>query len=130
MDSNLFFKKKKFKVKKLFPKIKINQDFYIDSVKPLHLAKKKDITFFDSIKYKDLAVSTSASYCITNKKLEKFLPSKINCIIVENVLLELAKVLKMIYPDQSQTRRVGLCVYPECDWRLAVLGRELVLAAR
>ncbi len=41
MDSNLFFKKKKFKVKKLFPKIKINQDFDVNSIKPLHLAKKK-----------------------------------------------------------------------------------------
>ena len=46
MDSNLFFKKNKLKVKKLFPKIKINQDFYIDSVKPLHLAKKKRYHFF------------------------------------------------------------------------------------
>ena len=41
MDSNLFFKKNKFKVKKLFPKIKINQDFHVNSIKPLHLAKKR-----------------------------------------------------------------------------------------
>ena len=45
MDSNLFFKKNKFKVKKLFPNVKINKDFIVDSVKPLHLAKKQDITF-------------------------------------------------------------------------------------
>ena len=45
MDSNLFFKKNKLKVKKLFPKIKINQDFYVDSIKPLHLAKKKTSLF-------------------------------------------------------------------------------------
>ena len=46
MDSNLFFKINKLKVKKLFPKIKINQDFYVDSIKPLYLAKKKKTSLF------------------------------------------------------------------------------------
>ena len=94
MDSNLFFKKNKFKVKKLFPKIKINQDFYIDSVKPLHLAKKKDITFFDSIKYKHDALSTKGGLCITTEKLKNYLPNNLPSLVVENVLYELAIVLK------------------------------------
>ena len=69
MDSNLFFKKNKLKVKKLFPKIKINQDFYVDSIKPLHLAKKKDITFFDAVKYKQEELSNQVGLCITTEKL-------------------------------------------------------------
>jgi UDP-3-O-[3-hydroxymyristoyl] glucosamine N-acyltransferase len=98
MDSNLFFKKNEFKVKKLFPKIKINQDFYIDSIKPLHLAKKKDITFFVSIKYKHEALSTKAGLCITTEKLKKYLPNNLPSLIVKNVLYELAITLKKIYP--------------------------------
>ena len=98
MDSNLFFKKNKYKVKKLFPKIKINQDFYIDSVKPLHLANKKDITFFDTIKYKHEALSTQGGLCITTEKLKKYLPSNLPILVVKNVLYELAIVLKKIYP--------------------------------
>ena len=74
MDSNLFFKKNKFKVKKLFPNVKINKDFIVDSVKPLHLAKKQDITFFDSIKFLTPSVSNSASGFIRNFSISfKFL---------------------------------------------------------
>ncbi len=94
-----FFKKKLIKIDKLFPNYKFKNNKSSFNVKTLVEAKSGDLTFFDSIKYKDLAASTNATYCITNKKLEKFLPSKINCIVVENVLLELAKVLKIIYPD-------------------------------
>ena len=99
MDGFKFiFQKKEIKVKKLFPKIKINQDFYIDSIKPLHLAKKKDITFFDSIKYKHDALSTKGGLCITTEKLKNYLPNNLPSLIVKNVLYELAIVLKKIYP--------------------------------
>ncbi len=98
MVSNLFFKKKKFKVKKLFPNIKIIQDFEINSIKPLHLANKKDITFFDSIKYKNDALSTKGGLCITTEKLKRYLPNNLPSLVVKNVLYELAIVLKKIYP--------------------------------
>ncbi len=62
-------------------------------------AKKNDLTFFDSIKYKSYALKTNASACLTSKKLEKFLPRNLEKIIVKNVLYELAKVLKKIYPS-------------------------------
>ena len=65
MKSIFFFKKKKIKIKKLFPDIKKN-DFFIENVKPLNTAKKKDISFFDSIKYKSSAVKTNAGVCIIN----------------------------------------------------------------
>ena len=98
MQSIFFFRKKKYYVKKIFPNNKIKKNFIINSVKPLHSANINDITFFDSLKYKDSASKTKASLCITLLKLEKILPSKVEKIIVPNVLYELAKVLKHIYP--------------------------------
>ncbi len=98
MGSNLFFKKKNFKIKKLFTNVEIKKDFNVNSVKPLHLANKTDITFLDSIKYKDDALSTNGGICITTEKLKNHLPKNVTKIIVKNVLYELAKVLKKIYP--------------------------------
>jgi len=98
MNSNIFFSKKKYKFRKLFPNLKISKDFFVNDVKPLHLAQKNDISFFDSTKYKSEALKTKASFCITTKKLEKFLPKLVQKIVVENVLFELANTLKQIYP--------------------------------
>ena len=99
MSADIFFKKKNIKLSKIFLKHAFKQDFVVDSIKPLLSAKKKDITFFDSLKYKDDIKKTNAIICITSKKLEKFLPNKINKIIVKNVLFELARVTKLIYPE-------------------------------
>ncbi len=93
-----FFKKNKISnIKKIFPNHNKFKNLKFQDVKPLDKAKKNDITFFDSIKYKNLAMNTKASFCITTQKLEKFLPQKIERIVVKNVLFELAKILKKIY---------------------------------
>ena len=94
-----FFKKKKIKLNKLFPKQNFKRETFLNNVKSLKFAKKNDLTFFDSIKYKELALNTKASFCITTNKLEKFLPKKIEKILVKNVLFELALALKKIYPE-------------------------------
>ncbi len=99
MNSNFFFEKKNIKLKKIFPNVNIDKDFIIGDVKPLSLAKKSDLSFFDSIKYKDDAIKTKASACITTRKLSKYLPKNIYKIEVDNVLYELAIVLKKIYPS-------------------------------
>ena len=98
MSSN-FFLQKKVEVKNFFLKFNIKKNFKVRDVKSLHLAKKTDISFFDSIKYKSDALSTKAGICITTKKLEPFLPQQTEKILVSNVLFELAKVLKIIYPN-------------------------------
>ena len=41
MKSVLFFPKKKIKAQKIFNNLKMNKNFIIDDVKPLHSAKKK-----------------------------------------------------------------------------------------
>jgi UDP-3-O-[3-hydroxymyristoyl] glucosamine N-acyltransferase len=98
MSSSIFFIKKNIKIKKIFPSIIWKKNFTINSIKPLILAKKDDLTFLDSIKYKNLAEKTKAGACITTKKLEKYLPKSTQKVIVNNVLFELAKVLKKVYP--------------------------------
>ena len=97
MSSN-FFQKKSKKINNLFSNLKFKKNFIVNDIKPLQNARNNDLTFFDSIKYKDFANSTKASACITSAKLEKYLPSKVQKIIVKNVLFELSQVLKKIYP--------------------------------
>tara|TARA_X000000950_G_C13841312_1_gene630383 strand:+ start:456 stop:1427 length:972 start_codon:yes stop_codon:yes gene_type:complete len=99
MHKNIFFKKKNIKAQFAFPNIKIKKNFLINDVKSLDRAMINDVTFLDSIKYALSAKKTKGSLCITTKKLQHLLPDNIEKLIVENVLLELAKVLKKIYPS-------------------------------
>ena len=97
MNSN-FFEKKKITLKKIFPEVKFQNDFIIKDIKPLTSANQNDISFFDSFKYKEDALNTKASVCITTETLSKFLPKSTYPVLVKNVLLELAKTLKKLYP--------------------------------
>ena len=101
MLSTVFFKKKSSLINNLFSDLKLKKNIKIKNIKTLLKSKKFDLTFFDSIKYKSHASNTKASYCITTKKLENFLPKKVERIIVKNVLFELAKVLKKMYPNSD-----------------------------
>ena len=98
MNSNLFFKKKKIKISKIFPNIIFQNNFVIENIKSLSQAKKNDLTFFDSIKYKNDASTSRAGACITTDKLKGHLGKKVQIIVVKSVLFELAKALKQIYP--------------------------------
>ena len=98
MNSNSFFEKKILRINKIFSNSQIKNNFIINEFKPLNSAKKNDITFFDSISYKSYAESTKAGACITTEKLKKYLSKNTQIIIVKNVLFELAKILKKIYP--------------------------------
>ena len=97
MSLNFFSKKKNIQQNKLFPKNKIKKNFLINDVKPLLTAKENDLSFFDSIKYKEDLLKSKAGACLTTKKLKKVIPQRIETIIVDNVLFELAKALKKIY---------------------------------
>ena len=69
-----FFKKTPQKIKFLFPDHKFKIDKSFDEVRSLDLARNIDLSFLDSSKYIKEAIETKALYCITTKKLEKFLP--------------------------------------------------------
>jgi len=96
-----FFKKKLIKFNKLFPDDKFKKIIITPDIKSLEEAAAGDLTFFDSMRYKDLALKTKASYCLTSQNLKKFLPAEVECIVVKNVLFELAKLLKKIYPSSD-----------------------------
>ena len=100
MRTVIFFKKKKpLYINNFFPNFNSKKKIEFDQIKTLNNSNKGDLTFFDSIKYKEHAQTTKASYCITTQKLEKYLPKETKKIIVKNVLFELAKILKKIYPQ-------------------------------
>ncbi len=100
MQKTVFFKKKQnILISKLFPNLNFDKKDKVLNITTLNKSKKHDLTFFDSIKYKSFAEHTKASYCLTTKKLENYLPQNVKKIIVKNVLFELANLLKKIYPD-------------------------------
>ena len=69
------------------------------NVSDLSTATNKDLTFLHSKKYASLASQTKASYCVTLNSLSNFLPDSCKKIIVENVLLSMAKITKTFYPN-------------------------------
>ena len=101
---NPFFKNAgPFNIEKLLSKLDIEnkENFKKDkiyNVSDLVTATNKDLTFFHSKNYSELASKTKASYCITLDNLSQFLPSSCKKIIVKNVLLTMAKITKEFYP--------------------------------
>ena len=77
----------------------LNDGYLISDIKNLNEATLNDITFFHSVKYKDLAIKTKAYACITKSEFFHLLP--VNCIKIscENVLLSTAKITSKFYPD-------------------------------
>ena len=69
MSSVSFFKKKRVSLKKLFPLKKISKDFLIENVRPLHLAKKNDLTFFDKTTYLSYATKLKLELALQLKVL-------------------------------------------------------------
>ena len=98
MKSNIFFKKKNIKLNKIFQNHSLKNIFTVNDVKPLLSAKKNDITFLESTRYIEEINKTKATVCIVSKKLEKYVPDNINKIVVKNVLYELARITKLLYP--------------------------------
>ena len=101
---NPFFKNiGPFNIEKLLSKVNIgNENKYvkdkIHNVSDLISATNKDLTFFHSKIYSELAAKTKASYCVTLDNLSHLLPKTCNKIIVKNVLLTMAKITKEFYP--------------------------------
>ena len=98
MSKNIFFESEgPFKLNVLFPEYS-KSTLKIKDIKTLNEAKKFDLTFFDSLNYKNLAEKTNASSCITKESLKKYLPNSCEAICVKSVLFELAKVTAKFYP--------------------------------
>ena len=76
-----------------------NKQIKIIDIKDLSTATKDNITFFHSKKYETLASKTNASVCITSESLSHILPNNCKPLIVENVLIALAKITRLFYPE-------------------------------
>ena len=77
----------------------INLNLEVIDIKDLYNSNDKDITFFHSKKYKDIAKNTKASYCITIESLKKELPKNCTPLVVENVLISVSELTTKFYPD-------------------------------
>tara|TARA_A100001011_G_C14166901_1_gene780728 strand:- start:141 stop:1100 length:960 start_codon:yes stop_codon:yes gene_type:complete len=99
MSKNIFFESKgPFKLNILFPS-NSTSNIKVNDIKTLDEAGKLDLTFFDSLNYKNLAEKTKAGSCITRENLKRYLPNACEAIIVKSVLFELAKVTSKFYPN-------------------------------
>ena len=102
---NPFFKNHgPFKIEKLLALNEIDNienfsNTEIEDIKDLVTAEIKNITFFHSKKYENLASKTKAMFCITTKNLSHILPRSCKPLIVDNVLITIAKITKTFYPD-------------------------------
>ena len=99
---NFFAPKGPFYLNKLIQHVNVNNSkAKIYNIKTLNDASNKDITFFNSIDYKNDAQKTNAVACITTKNLSQFLPK--NCIIIDvkNVLFSIAQISKKFYPNSD-----------------------------
>lgn len=108
MNNNFFFKNRgPFSIKKITEAsggITRSEDFSnikIQNIKDLFRAKENEITFLNSVKYKENSLKSKATACITSNGLVKYLPENCIKIIVDNVLLSAAKVSKLFYPESD-----------------------------
>ena len=100
IGGNIFFDRKgPFSPNILFPNLQTKKKIKILDIKNLKDAGINDLTFLDNVNYIYLAKSTKAPYCLTTEKLKAFLPSTCMPILVKNVLFELCKVTKKLYPN-------------------------------
>ena len=82
-----------------YDNLKISSDQKIIDIKDLFTSNKNEITFFHSKKYKDIAKTTKASFCITTEILKDELPKSCTPLVVENVLVSTSKVTLKFYPN-------------------------------
>jgi len=100
---NPFFKKKTNirinDILKLLKLKKIKNNIKINDIKDLDTAGKNDITFFDSLKYRDSLNKTKSNIVISNKKFLKLIPKNLFVIEVNDVHLSIYSITSLFYPD-------------------------------
>ena len=106
--TNLFFKKiKNIKINDILFNLKLKKnkkDSLINDIKELDAAGTNDISFFHSVRYIESLKKTKAKYIITSKKFKNIIPRKFNIIEVSNVLLSVANITLLFYPNALNDR--------------------------
>ena len=103
MNRNIFFKKKnKISLQKICDVIQtkniIKKNIYLNDIKILNEASKNDLTFIHSSKYLSLIPHIKSNFIITTSKFKKYIFNK-NLLIVDNVLISVAKISELFYPN-------------------------------
>ena len=100
---NIFFKKKgNIKINKILSLLKLKKEknnIFINDIKELDQATKNDISFFHSINYLEPLKKTKSKLILTNKKFSKIIPKNKKKILVNNVLLTVANITSLFYPE-------------------------------
>ena len=132
MNKNIFFRKKDHvkinDILKCLSKNKQINNYKLKDIKELDLAEKNDVSFFHSIKYLESLKKTKSKLIITNKKYTNILPKKIKAIVVPNVLLSVAKVTLLFYPDalddsfDINVKPIDVSKYPKSK-----IGRNILI---
>ena len=102
MKSNFFKKKTNIKINDILNLLNLKnfkKNFIVHDIKELNEANRNDITFFHTNKYVDSLKKTKSKIILTNKSYIKVIPKKKIIIEVENVLLSVAKISSLFYPD-------------------------------
>ena len=111
MNNNIFFNKiNKISVKNICQELKIKniskKTIFLKDIKPLEEASKNDLTFLHSSKYLELIPKTKSEFIITSSKFKKYI-SKKNLFVVDNILLSVAKITELFYPDSLNEKFVS-----------------------
>ena len=100
---NIFFKKKNtIRINDILLSLNLKKkkhNFIVNDIKELDEATKDDITFFNSFKYVESLKKTKSKLLITNKKYNNLIPKKIDTLLVDNILLAIAKITLLFYPS-------------------------------
>ena len=102
MPNNPFFiKETNISLKKIFYSLGIKQNkinSIINDIKDLELAKTKDISFYNSLKYENLLKKTKAKFILTEKKYQKLVSNYAYPVMVDNVFKAVSIVTHLFYP--------------------------------
>jgi len=136
---NIFFKKsKKIYFHDILKNLNISnkknyKNILINDVKSLEGAEKNDISFFHTLKYKDLLNITKSNFIITTSRLSNHIPKSKIKIIVDNVLISVAKITNHFYPnslnDQFENKIINIDkkkTYKDVEFGLNVIIGENV----
>jgi len=103
MNSNFFYKKNsKIALKEICKELKIKnilqKNIFLEDIKTIDEASKKDLTFIHSSKYLKYLPKTKSNFIITSAKLKNYIINR-NLLVVDNVLISVAKITELFYPN-------------------------------
>ena len=108
-----------------------NLDSEVIDIKDLSSANTNCITFFHSNKYKNLAQNTNATYCITSENLKDQIHDNCIVLVVKNVLVAVAKVTEIFYPDSvSDEFDNSVCLISQTKFKDTVKYGQNVLVGQ